>query len=336
MIGRPDPPAHDRRPVRRPPANGETPTRKLLPILVLGLLARPVSADVLDLGKGRRLEGEVLKETPETLFVDVGFTVLAVPRKEILRREASRDEGAAKETSETVGGDLYRTADRKEMSVKDNVARVGSAVVLVSTPSGLGSGFVIHPDGYVVTNDHVIQGEQDITVTIFEKSKTGFERVTHEKVRIVAMNAYVDLALLQIEGVSDLPTVPLGSADRLASGQAVFAIGNPLGLERSVSEGIISTLNRPFEGLTYLQTTTQINPGNSGGPLFDRSGEVIGVTNMGILMAQGLNFAIPVDRVKWFLHNRDAFRFDKDNPNSGFRYLQPPAKGEGKAGKKAE
>jgi serine protease Do len=305
--------------------------RKTLLILVLGLVALPASADVLHLGKGRRLEGEVLKETPETLFVDVGFTVLAVPRREILRREASRGEGASEETAETVSGDLYRTADRKEMSVKDNVARVGSAVVLVSTPSGLGSGFIIHPDGYVVTNDHVIQGEQDITVTIFEKSKTGFERVTHEKVRIVAMNAYVDLALLQIEDVSGLPTVPLGSADRLATGQAVFAIGNPLGLERSVSEGIISTLNRPFEGLTYLQTTTQINPGNSGGPLFNRSGEVIGVTNMGILMAQGLNFAIPVDRVKWFLHNRDAFLFDKDNPNSGFRYLKPPAKGEGKS-----
>jgi serine protease Do len=302
----------------------------LLLVLLLGLLVVPASGDVLHLGNGRRIEGEVLKETPESLFVDVGFTVLAVPRKEVLRREKSKAEGAPVKATATSKSDLYTTATRKEMSVKDNVERVGSAVVLVSTPSGLGSGFVIHPDGYVVTNDHVIQGEQDITITIFERTDTGFERKKHGEVRIVAMNAYVDLALLKIEGVSNMPTVPLGAADALANGQSVFAIGNPLGLERSVSEGIISTLNRPFEGLTYLQMTTQINPGNSGGPLFNRSGEVIGVTNMGILSAQGLNFSIPVDRVKWFLHNRDAFLFDKDNPNSGFRYLKPPAKDEGK------
>jgi serine protease Do len=216
------------------------------------------------------------------------------------------------------------------MSVKENVERVGSAVVLVETPSGLGSGFIVHPDGFLVTNDHVIQGDRDITVTQFVQTKAGFERVKHEKVRLVAMNAYVDLALLKIQDAKDLPTVPLGEMDRVTVGQPVFAIGNPLGLERSVSEGIVSTLNRPFEGLTYIQTTTQINPGNSGGPLFNLKGEVVGVTNMTVLMAEGLGFAIPVDRVKWFLKNRDAFLFDKDHPNAGYRYLPPPTKEEQK------
>jgi serine protease Do len=313
-------------------ARSEIAMRIALFLPLLALLLGDASAEILHLGGGRSIQGEVVKETPETLFVDIGFTILAVPRKEVLRREQESAEAPAGE-ERPVESALYRTARRKEMSVKENVERVGAAVVLVSTPGGLGSGFIIHPDGYVVTNDHVVQGERDIAVTIFERTDTGFERRKHANVHIVAMNAYVDLALLKIDGVKDLPTVPLATDDDLTSGQPVFAIGNPLGLERSVSEGIVSTLNRPFEGLTYIQTTTQINPGNSGGPLFDLKGQVVGVTNMTILMAEGLGFAIPVDRVIWFLRNRDAFLFDKDNPNTGFRYLSPPSKKEERAGK---
>ncbi|MCA9249717.1 MAG: trypsin-like peptidase domain-containing protein, partial [Phycisphaerales bacterium] len=77
-------------------------------------------------------------------------------------------------------------------------------------------------------------------------------------------------------------------------------------------------------GLTYVQTTTQINPGNSGGPLFNERGEVIGVTNMGYLFAEGLNFAIPITYVIDFLKNRDAYAYDQDNPNSGYQYLEAP------------
>jgi serine protease Do len=97
-----------------------------------------------------------------------------------------------------------------------------------------------------------------------------------------------------------------------------------LGLERSVSQGIISTLNRNFEGLIYLQTDAAINPGNSGGPLFNLRGEVVGVTNMGFRGTDNLGFAIPINYVKDFLRNRDAFAYDKDNPNAGHRYLDPP------------
>jgi serine protease Do len=118
--------------------------------------------------------------------------------------------------------------------------------------------------------------------------------------------------------------VTLGSLDDLNVGDGVFAVGNPLGLERSVSQGIISTLNRNFEGLVYLQTDAAINPGNSGGPLFNMKGEVVGVTNMGFRGTDNLGFAIPVPYVKDFLRNREAFAFDKDNPNTGYRYLDPP------------
>jgi serine protease Do len=201
--------------------------------------------------------------------------------------------------------------------------------VLISTPNGLGSGFVVNAQGFVVTNFHVIQGEQDIDITLFLRRGRVIERRKVEKARIVATNPFMDLALLQFPPPPDapLPTLYLGRTEEVSEGQPVFAIGNPLGLERSVSEGIVSTNKRNFGGLLYIQTTAAINPGNSGGPLFNLKGEVIGVTNMKAgFLTEGLSFAIPVGYLKDFLRNHDAFAFDKDNPSSGFHYLRPPRK----------
>jgi serine protease Do len=209
--------------------------------------------------------------------------------------------------------------------VKDLVNILGDRVVLIKTPSGLGSGFIIHPDGYLMTNDHVIAGENEVTVTVFG---TGTERQTYQNVRILATSEANDLALLKIDTPDkrQFPTVPLGDSDELRQGQPVFAIGAPLGLERSVSQGIVSLRNRQEDGRLYIQTTTQINPGNSGGPLFNLKGEVVGVNNMKIVAtgAEGLGFAIPSTILKVFLKNRDTYAFDPANPNSGFRYHKPP------------
>jgi len=302
--------------------------KTLLLLALLGVLGSTAPVEVIHLGDGREIKAPVVKETAEDLFVDLGFTIIGIPKKSIVRREAVK-EGDAKpeaagEIDETL---LWRALRRTEVSVKENVERVSAGVVLVRTPSGSGSGFILNPDGYMITNDHVIQGDTKITVTLFEEENGGLRKRKFDDVRIVGTNAYADLALLKLEGddVKDLPWVPLGSGDDRV-GEIVYAIGNPLGMERTVSEGIISTLNRPFEGLTYIQMTTQINPGNSGGPLFNLKGEVIGVTNMKLLFAEGMSFAIPVERVKWFLRNRQAFAYDKDNPNTGYRYLVPPRK----------
>ncbi len=105
----------------------------------------------------------------------------------------------------------------------------------------------------------------------------------------------------------------------------MFAIGSPLGLERTVTEGILSTKTRELQGGLYLQTTAQINPGNSGGPLFNMSGEVIGITNMKITFGEGLGFAIPIEEVKHFLDHRDAFAYSNENPGNPYRYLEPPS-----------
>jgi serine protease Do len=289
-----------------------------------------VAEEVLHLGTGREIRGEVVKETGDVVFVDVGYTILSVPKKDIVRRETPDTDTAAPVAGgeQVVEGCLYRMGDSRECTVRENVENVGQAVTLIQTPSGLGSGFIITPDGYVVTNDHVVQGETEIDVTLFLQKEGAIERRKIEDVEIISLNAYADLALLKIEGEKDetFPYVRLAGEDAYRVGEAVFAIGNPMGLERTVSEGILSTLNRAFDGLTYLQTTAQINPGNSGGPLFNLRGEVIGVTNMKITWGEGLSFAIPVERLKWFLENRQAFAFDKDNPNTGYRYLDPPRK----------
>jgi serine protease Do len=218
---------------------------------------------------------------------------------------------------------------RPSQTVRELVSQLGEAVVQVRTPGGLGSGFIINEDGYLMTNFHVIEGETQISVEVYRQAADGvLERRTYKQVRIIAMNKFEDLTLLKIED-KDLPKfkyVVMGNADALSVGERVFAIGSPLGLERTVTEGILSTKTRQLGGELYLQTTAQINPGNSGGPLFDMSGEVIGITNMKITFGEGLGFAIPVESVKFFLDHRDAFAYSNDNPSNPYRYLEPPSR----------
>jgi serine protease Do len=313
-------------------------------MLTLFLLAFSVSIplpmaagglELFDLGEGRSVTGALVKENAETLFLDLGYTILEVPRREVIARRAVGEEaGGGASGGDGVGraveGKLWTRGEFAEASVRTCAERVGSGVVLVKVPGALGSGFVVHPDGWIVTNAHVVQGEQEITVTLYQKSARELEKKLFDKVQLVAINPYWDLALLRIPkeklGGYTLSPVPIADPDRLSVGESVFAVGNPLGLERSVSEGIVSTRNREHTGMLYIQTTAAINPGNSGGPLFNLRGEVLGVTTWGFLGTEGLNFAIPASTLIAFLENRDAFAFDKDQPNTGYRYLEPPKK----------
>jgi serine protease Do len=298
-----------------------------LTVSLLWLGTPGFALSTLKLKSGASIQGDILAERADRVVVDLGFTVVSVPRDEIERITA--ENLSATDAAEALT-DLYRTsAGRPALTVKENVDRVAEAVVQVRTPVGLGSGFIINPAGYIITNEHVVAGEYAITVTQFKRGTAELEKAIYNKVRIVALDSRLDLALLKIddlpEGVS-LPSVSVGDSSGLTEGQTVFAIGSPLGLDRTVSQGIISSRNRPMGGQLYIQTTTQINPGNSGGPLFDLRGEVVGVNNMKAMMAgiEGLNFAIPAGVLKNFLRNRDAYAFDARNPNSGFRYLEPP------------
>jgi serine protease Do len=291
--------------------------------LTLSSVGAADDKDTIVLDDGTTLTAVILKETSDRIWLDLGFTVIDVPRARVtsIQRVTGTPAGEARER------DLFRTATNlPERSPKELSRRFGEAVIMVSTPSGLGSGFIIHPDGYAITNAHVVQGETKIKCTVYQQGELDFHKIVIEDVEIVAVNHHVDLALIKMKQIDakPFPTVYIQSAEDLAAGQDVFAIGSPLGLERTLSRGVISTTQRDFEGLTYIQTDTQINPGNSGGPLFNDRGEVIGVTNMGIPLGEGLNFAIPARYVRDFIENREAFAYDKDNPNSGYIYHAPP------------
>lgn len=289
-------------------------------------LVTSTAADVITLKTGQKIEAPVLKTTDTAVFLDLGNDVMRIPLEKIQTRTKGPVAGGAAKTT-LKKNRIYSTGRLPVRPIKELARDFGAGVVLVQTPSGLGSGFILNTRGLCVTNYHVVEKETRIAATVFHRDKNGkFTRRRIDKVRILALNPFFDLALLEIPVQKDLAFQPvvLASGHDHREGDEVFAIGNPLGLERSVSRGIVSTRNRNFNGLAYIQMTAQINPGNSGGPLFNNRGEVIGVTNMGIPAGEGLGFAIPTTYVKHFLDNNDAWTFDKDNPNTGFRYLDPP------------
>jgi serine protease Do len=331
---RPTPPAtalKERPMKRRPLAIARRHCIVILSSLLVTALPAWADQELIELKDGHRMVGEVVSEKPAALYVDLGFDVIRVPRDQIARR-GKPDELAAVGAAASPAVDLsdptgfFQVKPLRSKPVNELVEEFGEAVVSIETPSGLGSGFIINPEGYVVTNNHVIEGETKIAVIVYQRTPSGWARHRIDDVEIISLNPFVDLALIKIPPQKNLKlnNVVLGNLEGLNQGDGTFAVGNPLGLERSVSQGIVSTLNRNFEGLVYLQTDAAINPGNSGGPLFNLKGEVIGVTNMKASAGDNLGFAIPINYVKDFLRNRDAFAYDKDNPNSGYRYLDAP------------
>jgi len=154
----------------------------------------------------------------------------------------------------------------------------------------LGSGFIIDREGYIVTNNHVIEGADEIKV-----------RLANEKefdAKIVGRDPNTDLALIKIEGASGLIPLSLGDSDKLTVGSWVVAMGSPFGLEQTVTAGIVSAKGRvigsgPYDD--FIQTDASINPGNSGGPLLNMNGEVIGINTAIVAQGQGIGFAIPVN-----------------------------------------
>lgn len=158
---------------------------------------------------------------------------------------------------------------------------------------GLGSGFVISEDGYVVTNNHVVEKADDIEV-IFEDGEK-------YRAEIIGKDPKTDLALIKIEPKNKLPAVEFGNSDKLRIGDWVIAIGNPFGLGNTVTAGIVSAEGRVLGMGSYddfIQTDAPINPGNSGGPLFNLEGEVVGVNTAIVSGGQGIGFAIPINLAK--------------------------------------
>ena len=158
---------------------------------------------------------------------------------------------------------------------------------------GIGSGFVISPDGKVLTNAHVVNNADTVNVA--------FADGRFMEGKVLGKDPVTDIAVIQVQGDS-LPTVTLGDSDQIQQGQWAIAIGNPLGLQETVTVGVISATQRfgaeigvPDKRIGFIQTDAAINPGNSGGPLFNEKGEVIGINSAVIGGTQGLGFAIPIN-----------------------------------------
>jgi serine protease Do len=157
----------------------------------------------------------------------------------------------------------------------------------------LGSGFIISEDGYLITNNHVVAGADEIKVKLSDGREFRGE--------VKGRDEKLDLALLKIEAKGNLPVAPLGDSDKTEVGEWVMAIGNPFGLAQTVTAGIVSAQGRvigsgPYDD--FIQTDASINPGNSGGPLFNTNGEVIGINTAIVAGGQGIGFAIPVNMAK--------------------------------------
>jgi serine protease Do len=176
---------------------------------------------------------------------------------------------------------------------EDNIIRVARqvspAVVSVSQRGSSGSGVIIRREGIILTNAHVVGRATVVSIKLADGRELRGE--------VLGRDSQVDIAVIRVRA-NDLPVATLGDSDRLQVGQAAIAIGNPLGLERTVTAGIVSALNRdPFEMQLggFIQTDAAINPGNSGGPLLDSSGRVIGINTAVLRGATGLGFAIPIN-----------------------------------------
>jgi serine protease Do len=217
---------------------------------------------------------------------------------------------------------------------------------MVRTPGGLGTGFLVSREGHLVTNYHVVEKQTQLRVTMFravvEKvaagtaakkpaangQAAGFEKIEFRKVKIIALQPLRDLAILQIDADEvdgRLPEpVVLNDRNDLRVGDMVFAIGNPLGMERSVTQGIVSSTTRTIDTVRLIQTDAAINPGNSGGPIFNARGEVVAVACAGASVFDGLAFGIPSSDLIDFLINRDTYLFDETQPQNGVTYLPPP------------
>lgn len=204
------------------------------------------------------------------------------------------------------------------MTAREIVERYKPAIVRIENSMGaqlgVGTGFIVTPGGRIATNLHVIAGGGDLQVKLADGSE-------HKVTGVVAFDMGRDLAIIEIDAPTKMPTVRIGNSDKVSPGDSVVAIGNPMRFDFTVSDGLISSV-RPVEDDVILQISAPISQGSSGGPLFNSFGEVIGVATMVSARGQNLNFGVPINYLRPLLRKKGsesmeefAKRFEKEAPS---------------------
>ena len=203
-------------------------------------------------------------------------------------------------------GGRQQPAGRTKLSAREIAARSEPAIVRIEAGGDrVGTGFAVDARGVIATNLHVVAGAHEIKIHTLDGK-------TYEVKRVEAIDLDRDLALITIEPKQPLATIPLGDSDKLAAGDPVVAIGNPMGvLDYTVSDGLISSVRVLSQQLTVLQISAPISPGSSGGPLFNSYGEVIGVATAILTQGQNLNFGVPGNYLKPLLAMRTPMSLDE-------------------------
>jgi len=197
-----------------------------------------------------------------------------------------------KEGMSTLDPSVKLTQKSLSISSAENiVSDYGKSIVLIQTQVGMGSGIVVSSDGLILTNSHVANMGGAISVKFIADNRV------YSNVKVIKDNTIRDLALLKINDTGDFTPVVLGDSDQVAVGERVVAIGNPKGLENTVSDGLISAI-RDMNGTKLIQISAPISSGSSGGALFNMNGEVIGITSSSFDEGQNLNFAVAINHAK--------------------------------------
>ena len=253
------------------------------------------------------MKERTIRFVPITLFlVAIMISASSVPAQEprhieirIINPSPSPEQPQKREATKEATQDRDSSARAPSLQAEDTsqvIRQSMPAVVTVVTDEGLGSGFFVNSDGYILTNSHVVGKESWPSIRLANGKSVS--------ANIIKTDEEKDLALLKASG-SVFPALPLGDSNRVSQGESVIAIGSPMGLEGTVTRGIVSALRKAANGVIYIQTDAAVNLGNSGGPLLNKAGQVIGINTMKILSSQmdtdRLGFAISINDAKKFM-----------------------------------
>ena len=290
---------NDRQPDRRP-HKGVTLTQMIACLLVMAVLSSGLTALLLKGGNTTSQAESTTTTQDNTIVVDESKSNTEDSTQSQPANTTPPSENLQVSTATTLSPSITSSVIQSSMSSVVGIYLSATTINYTGASEeedlGSGSGVIITSDGYIVTNNHVVEGGQNIRVCLQDGSEY--------EATLIGTDSYSDLAVIKIDATG-LPAATLGTSSNMTVGDPVFAIGNPLGvLSSSVSQGIISGLDRTINvdghNMTLMQTDAAVNPGNSGGGLFNANGELIGIVNAKSygLDVEGIGFAIPMDTAK--------------------------------------